>query len=295
MTNLNLAHNNLRPRDKKVLGEALFSNSQSQLKYFSCNEWSIGPEDTSLKLSRKNLGAHDFVLIAGLMSKNQTITEVDLSFNHGACGDYQGSGQYDEAVEGIHALCDALMLSARVTSLNLAGNNIKAVGCDLIAQLLEKTSALTDLDLSCNQLLMNGPASIEILSFQAFCESLKRSKTLRALNLAENSLCAYRDYWRIMHGERRGIQALCSALESNNSITRLDVSRNYMGHEDVTHLRMICDGKQVTPITLNCDLQRATSSSKFPTKLVPVDRPHTAPAPHAAMKKKRMVASASKV
>jgi len=305
MTELNLAQNKLRPRDKKILGDALFGNPRCQLKYFQCNEWSIKPEDTAVKLPDKKLGAQDFILLAGLLSKNPNIKELDLSNNHGACGDYQGSGQYDEQVDGIHALCEALFLptSARITSLNLSGNNIKAVGCDLIAQLLDRNSELTSLDLSCNQLLMNGPSSIEIGSFEAFCEALKGNKKLRNLNLSETSLCAYRDQWRVQQRERKGVAALCDAVEANNSITELDVSRNYMGHEDVIRLSAVCgstfNANQTTPLKLSCGNQLCKSANAVTpvknTKLAPLNRPQTAPAPQAALnKKKKLVQSAQK-
>jgi hypothetical protein len=245
MTDLNLVQNKIRPRDKKLLGEAVFNNPKSQLKYFACNEWKIGPDDTSLSLSKKDLGAHDFVLIAGLLSKNPKVEKLDLSFNHGACGSYQGSGQYDESVDGIHAICDALLLPdlGRVTSLNLAGNNIKAEGCYLLAQLLERNTELKSLDLSCNQLLMSGPASVDLGSFEAFCEALKGTRSLASLNLSETSLCAYRDHYRILHGVRQGVHALCAAVQANQSLTKLNASRNFMGHEDVIHLTEICSDR----------------------------------------------------
>ena len=71
-----IKNNKLGDQGHRALGTALLASSTSKLAFISCDKFSIGPDDSSLDLQRKNMGPADGILLSGVLKANLTITSI---------------------------------------------------------------------------------------------------------------------------------------------------------------------------------------------------------------------------
>jgi len=249
LTQLDMTNNDMKGGSKKVIGQALLNNKDTPLKYFKCDEWSINQGDSEIAFNHKMLKPSDFILMASLISRNDSLTSVDLSHNMGGRGLYQGSGQYEEVTEGISALLDALhpnKSKSAVTSLNLSHNNIKSIGAQLIADALTENYMIRTLVLSGNQLVMNGPGSMDPSGVIAIAGALVSNTTLTSLDLSANQIGCYKDQYQIVQNEPVALESLISAVEkSAGNLKELNVELNHVRPELVRKFETACSGKKI--------------------------------------------------
>ena len=81
--------------------------------------------------------------MAGALKVNQTLTTLDLRYNH--------IGEV-----GVQALAEALKINQTLTSLDLTDNQIGAVGAQVLAEALYVNHTLTTLNLTNNEIKKNG-------------------------------------------------------------------------------------------------------------------------------------------
>ncbi len=108
--------------------------------------------------------------------------------------------------EGATFIASALHKTSTLTSVNLSTNNIHGDGANSIAQALKQNQSITELNLSFNDL-----GSCELSTF-----SLLVSSKLKVLKLSHCGL------------EDTGATALFTALIDNQTLTLLDLSENHV-------------------------------------------------------------------
>jgi Leucine-rich repeat (LRR) protein len=249
LTELDMTNNDMKASSKKAIGQALLTNKEAPLKYFKCDEWSINEGDTEIQFNHKMLKPSDFILMASLMARNDRLTSIDLSHNMGGRGLYQGSGQYEEVTDGIQALLDALHPSksvSSVTSLNLAHNNIKSIGAQLIADALTENYMIRTLVLSGNQLVMNGPGSMDASGVISLAGSLMSNTTLTSLDLSANQLGCFKDQYQIVHNDPVALESLIAAVsQSGGNLKELNMELNHVRPELVRLFETACSQKKI--------------------------------------------------
>ena len=107
---------------------------------------------------------------------------------------------------GPNVFCSLIPASAHLTSLDLAGNNIKTNGSKIISDFLASNPALQDLSLSKNKLNTDDAISI--------AAALKTNTSLWKLDLTSNDI------------DRIGYQALCKANFDPESLNSLSSSNH---------------------------------------------------------------------
>uniref|UniRef100_A0A452IPC5 NACHT domain-containing protein n=1 Tax=Gopherus agassizii TaxID=38772 RepID=A0A452IPC5_9SAUR len=195
LTDLDLTANEVRNTGVQLLCEGL--------KHQNCKL-------QRLSLGSCNISDDDCTDLAAALRTSQSLTELDLSFNH-----YLRDS-------GVQLLCEGLIQpTCKLQSLKLNNCNITHVSCKDLAAVLKTSRRLIELDVGTNELQEAG--------VQLLCEALKHpncrllglcrltaaccgdlssalstSQTLAELNLQDNRL------------EDSGVQQLCEALKHPN-------------------------------------------------------------------------------
>ena len=81
LTALDVSGNDIGGSGKSAIGDALLSTSTSKLQFFTCNEWSIKADTSSLDLRSKRLDDADAKLLAGVIKFSRALTSLDLGGN----------------------------------------------------------------------------------------------------------------------------------------------------------------------------------------------------------------------
>ncbi|XP_015275847.1 PREDICTED: leucine-rich repeat-containing protein 45 [Gekko japonicus] len=113
--------------------------------------------------------------------------------------------------EGAKLLLHGLCTNTVAKSLDLKGNNLRAVGAEALAKLLRQNKSVRSLTLEWNNL------GIWEESFALFCEGLGANCTLQRLDLRNNQI------------NHQGAGELSMALKNNSSLQELDLRWNNIG------------------------------------------------------------------
>ncbi|XP_078528339.1 NACHT, LRR and PYD domains-containing protein 12-like [Lissotriton helveticus] len=174
----------------------------------------------TLRLDRCSLTGSCCKDLASVLETNTSLTELELSCNR-ELGD-----------TGVKKLCEGLKHPiCKLQTLRLGGCSLTGSCCKDLASVLETNTSLTELELSCNREL--GDTGVKKL-----CEGLKhpncKLQTLRLDRCSLNGSCC---------------EDLASALETNSSLTELDLSCNEELRD--TGVKKLCEGLKHP----NCKLQ----------------------------------------
>lgn len=190
ITDLSLVDNWITPVGAKHLIDALHVNKNIKYLNLSKNRLGVQPLDGHTT----PIGA----LIASLLQKNGTITDLKLSANKIS----------DKDMEPI---AEVLMENTTLQALDLSYNEIGAAGGTHIARIIHYNTELRDINLEWNQLRTVG--SLIVLK-----EGLKNNNTIRVFNIAWNGV------------DDEGGEVLGSILE-NSIIERVNASHNRIGRK----------------------------------------------------------------
>ncbi|XP_077184145.1 leucine-rich repeat-containing protein 45 isoform X2 [Paroedura picta] len=113
--------------------------------------------------------------------------------------------------EGAKLLLHGLCTNTAVKSLDLKGNNLRAMGAEALGKLLRQNKSIRSLTLEWNNL------GIWEESFALFCEGLGANSTLQRLDLRNNQI------------NHQGAGELSMALKNNSSLQELDLRWNNIG------------------------------------------------------------------
>jgi Leucine-rich repeat (LRR) protein len=172
------------------------------------------------------------------LETNEKLTELDLS-------------SYGLEFDIVRAIAHALETNKTIVTLKLSGNYINWNSAEAIARALETNKTLVTLELCCCKLWDGGAVAI--------AHGLKNNETLLSLDLSSNGVTGVGVYvtgyahetgcisklpyfvreWGLGDGD--GASAIARALETNKTLTSLDLSYNQIG----------CNGEQA----LICRLQ----------------------------------------
>ncbi|KAK3264317.1 hypothetical protein CYMTET_26939 [Cymbomonas tetramitiformis] len=186
-------------------------------------------ETKELHLARNRFGQESLVALAELFRQRRDFVLLDLgsSVHLRAVGRNMGStflpslstckslqvlklGNNHLGDNGVHALKLAIQTSgARLVVLELFRNGITSSGAVSLAELLNHVPGLTSLDVSWNQIRGAGACPL--------ATAIGESVNLKEVNLAWNSM-----------GEGNALELLADGLETNESITSLDLTHNAM-------------------------------------------------------------------
>ena len=198
LAKLDLGGNNLGAESGKAMVEVLKTNTTLRTVALDGAVLSIAELTSAagIMLSEKRLGNASGLVIAHLISRNRSLTHLDLGGNQ-------------LGAESGKAMGEALQTNTTLKQLSLQNNKMgDAGGCEL-AMALQTNTTLTQLDLGGNNLGAE--------SGKAMAEVLKTNTTLTQLSLKNNYL-----------GDASGC-ALAVALQTNTTLARLDISRNGLG------------------------------------------------------------------
>ncbi|XP_060620830.1 leucine-rich repeat-containing protein 45 isoform X1 [Anolis sagrei] len=113
--------------------------------------------------------------------------------------------------EGAKLLLHGLCANSVVKSLDLKGNNLRAVGAETLGKLLRQNKSIKSLTLEWNNL------GIWEESFAVFCEGLAANGHLQRLDVRNNQI------------NHQGAGELAMALKSNSTLQELDLRWNNIG------------------------------------------------------------------
>nr|XP_056715431.1 leucine-rich repeat-containing protein 45 [Euleptes europaea] len=113
--------------------------------------------------------------------------------------------------EGAKLLLHGLCTNSVVKSLDLKGNNLRAVGAEALGKLLRQNKSIRSLTLEWNNL------GIWEESFALFCEGLGANGTLQRLDLRNNQI------------NHQGAGELSMALKNNSTLQEIDLRWNNVG------------------------------------------------------------------
>lgn len=190
--------------------------------------------ETKLDLRESNLEDSEIILLAKALEQNNTVSSLDLSSNK--IGPHHKIG-----LAAVTALAKTLETNKTLTRLNFRSNNIGPAAAKVLAKALGTNQSLTDLDLSSNDIESEGAQAIaealktnkkiikldlalnkiDTVGIQAIAEALKINRTLQHLDLGWHEI------------KLPGIQALAHVLGTNqSSLTSLSLSASYIGGKE---------------------------------------------------------------
>jgi hypothetical protein len=228
LTQLDLGDNELGAESGKAMVEALKMNTTIRTVALDGDVLSIEELTTaaSINLSKslreKRLGDASGIVIAHLITRNQSLTQLDLGSTPGWAryrseatrrgGSPWGFSEWQVLrAESGKALAEALQTNTTLTQLSLNNNKLGDAGGCALAMALQTNTTLTQLDLDVNELGAE--------SSKAMGEALKMNTTLTQLSLNSNQL-----------GDAGGC-ALAMALQTNTTLTQLSLGGNELGDE----------------------------------------------------------------
>lgn len=145
-----------------------------------------------------------------ILDKHQTnALGIVLSFNHNITSLELFSWNQDGS-EAIIALSDILKNNRILTSLKLCGTEMGNKGAEAIAEALMSNQTITVLDLQSNRLSQN--------DVKTFASMLRINNTLKSLTFQEITDDNF--------GRWSGVKLLAEAIETNQSLTCLDLQNN---------------------------------------------------------------------
>jgi len=228
LAQLDLGGNELGVESGKEMVEALKTNVTLRSVALDGDILSIAvlSSAASIDLSGKRLGDASGLVVAHLITRNRSLTQLNLNSNK--LGDAGGC-----------ALAVALQTNTTLAQLDLGGNELGADSGNAIAEALKTNTTLTQLNLNSNKLGDAGGCALAVAlqtnttlaqldlggnelgaeSGNAMVKVLKTNTALTQLNLKNNKL-----------GDAGGC-ALAVALQTNTTLAQLDLGGNKLGAE----------------------------------------------------------------
>mmetsp|Transcript_62113 Transcript_62113/g.148136 ORF Transcript_62113/g.148136 Transcript_62113/m.148136 type:complete len:387 (-) Transcript_62113:11-1171(-) len=222
------------PREESEIAICEVQSLQQALTVLERND----PRITTLMAKSCQIcdGHFDTAALAGALSRNATVTTLDLRENR--IGN-----------SGAESLADALAMNSALKTLILGQNSVREQGAKKIAEALNENQTLTSLDLSDNGLEHYGAEH-----FSKVLASCNRS--LRSLSLAGNNL-------QHIGASHFGLPAI-----GHSQLTSLDLSRNDLGDRGAEVLAiMLRVNHTLTHLTLRANWIGARGASCLASSL----------------------------
>mmetsp|Transcript_40310 Transcript_40310/g.72021 ORF Transcript_40310/g.72021 Transcript_40310/m.72021 type:complete len:334 (-) Transcript_40310:1504-2505(-) len=183
----------------------------------------------TLELLNNNIGVRGCNYLGKVLTQNDTL--VNLILDHNDIGD-----------EGVAMLGDGLKWNSTVAYLSMQYCNIGAAGGEAIAKYIIRSSSVQELYLKGN--------SIGTLGVIAISQALAKNTTLTKLDLSDNTFGI----------DIEAIEALRDGIESNESLTWLDLHLNSMVPTGAAMLLEVLKNK---PTILEFRIYERTSEALF--------------------------------
>ena len=213
LSSIDVADNRLEEAEMLTIGNAMLTNYNSKITGLTVDQFSLKPEDTSLNVVGMRIRPEGFVLLAGAIRANTTLTSLNASSNYMVqWAGHQRNRIVPVQLCGVAAMAQAISDSTRsqglcpIKSLNLATNALGLDGASTLAPILSN-KLLKSLSLRDNKLGDDG--------VEALVEGLKKSN-LTALDLSKNGI-------RV-----EGVRLLAGAVRGMKSLQELDLSSNHV-------------------------------------------------------------------
>jgi len=210
---LDLAHNSITDKGVRVLVDAILANPNTILSKLDLSKNQIGP------------AAND--ALGELLAKNNTIEELDLSWNdlgdveydRQLARDAREKGEKPPLFSSMDSLAKGLYANTKVAKLSLSRVQLTDGGATALSKALPKNTSLRSLDLSVNQI---GPSGVNDLA-EALQYIDKTSgtcnRTLSELDLNYN------------HVGPDGAAAIAELLTSDAGLEKVALRFNNIGTE----------------------------------------------------------------
>ncbi|CAG8471790.1 11259_t:CDS:1 [Paraglomus occultum] len=215
--NLNYDNLNLTRNELKVLAKILKADKLSNVR--------------TLRICRNNLHGGILKTIIDVLSNNNTVEVLDLSFNAIRDADAKdfsrllkknkvlreiAIGHNRITAKGAQSIAKALKVNNSLVRLNIEANRLDIAGAAAIADIVAYNNSLKFLHIGGNNIQAGGMAAIS--------EALKSNKILCSLSLDCNNIGS------------EGAFHLGEALKANSTLTHLYVSRNDIGNDGLQYL-----------------------------------------------------------
>lgn len=177
---------------------------------------------TKLDLSTNTMGFLGFQTLARALYTQPTLTWLNLQSNKGRD-------------EGVAVLAEALEYNDTLTHLDLSYNDIREAGAVALTRMVDANKALEELCLQVNRF---GPMGAFPL-----LESIGYHRTLRVVDISASYLYADQRFDPDLVKKNRYVdQALVRMATETNTITHLDLRRNYIPYDTSKKMRPRLEG-----------------------------------------------------
>ena len=213
LSSLDISGNRLEESEMLIIGNAMLGNHKSQITAVTADQFSLKVDDTALDVSRMRIRPEGFVLLAGAIRANTTLTALNASSNYMVqWAGHQRNKIVPVQLCGVAAMAQAISDKMRTQGLcalqhlNLSTNALGAEGAVALSPILLNYE-LKSLSLRDNKL---GDVGVE-----ALVDGLKQSH-LTALDLSKNGI-------RV-----EGVRVLAGAMRRMRALRELDLSSNHV-------------------------------------------------------------------